>query len=75
MGKRQIRIFRKDIVLKKTEIVGREGHVILTDHVVFNGKILEITDRQLILQDLRLNKHVLDLTQLVEVVYDKETVF
>ena len=73
MGKRQVRIFRKDIALKKSEILHKTGHVILTDHVVFTGHILDITETGLVLKDFRFNNHVLELNQVLEFVYDIET--
>ena len=73
MGKRQVRIFRKDILLKKSEIEGKPGHVIMADHVVHNGQIMEITDSHLLLRDPRFNIHALALSAIEEVVYDKET--
>ena len=73
MGKRQIRISRKDILLKKAEIEGKEGHVIMADHVVHNGQILAVSDNYVELRDPRFNKHKLDIGAILEVVYDKET--
>lgn len=73
MGKRQIRIFRKDIVFKKDEILTKIGHVILADHVVFTGRVLEISEDNLVLEDFRFNNHVLKLSQVLEIVYDIET--
>ncbi len=73
MGKRQVRISRKDILLKKSEIEGKPGHVILANHVVHNGQILEITDSHLVLRDPRFHKHSLEIDAILEVVYDKET--
>ena len=73
MGKRQVRIFRKDILSKKSEIEGKPGHVILSDHVVHHGQFLEVTESHLLLRDPRFNKHTLELGAIEEVVYDKET--
>lgn len=73
MGKRQIRIFRKDIVLKKAEILNKIGHVILADHVVLTGRVLEISEDSLVLENFRFNNHLLNLNQVLEIVYDIET--
>ena len=73
MGKRQIRILRKDILAKQSEILGKTGHVILSDHVVFNGLIEEINQTHLKLRDPRFNQHNLEIAAIEELVYDKET--
>ncbi|MGV3587744.1 MAG: hypothetical protein ACO1OF_12120 [Adhaeribacter sp.] len=73
MGKRQVRISRKDILLKKAELEGVTGHVIMADHVVHNGQILAVSDSQLELRDPRFNKHKLEMGAILEIVYDKET--
>jgi hypothetical protein len=73
VGKRQVRVFRKDILLKKSDIEGKPGHVIMSDHVVHNGQILEVTESHLVLLDPRFNKHSLEMDTIEEVVYDKET--
>jgi len=73
VGKRQFRILRKDILQKRAEILGRQGHVIMADHVVHSGTIREITDTYLLLVDPRKGTHQLPFLALAEVVYDKET--
>jgi hypothetical protein len=73
MGKRQFRILRKDLLPKQAEIVGRTGHVILADHVVHNGRIREISDAHLILENARTGRHQFNMATIVEVVYDQET--
>jgi len=73
VGKRQFRILRKDILQKRAEILGRQGHVIMANHVVHNGTIQEITDTYLTLIDPRKGVHQLPFLALEEVVYDKET--
>ncbi|MDB5262224.1 MAG: hypothetical protein JWQ14_1505 [Adhaeribacter sp.] len=73
MGKRQVRIFRKDIFLSKFEIEGKTGHVIMADHVVHNGLILQVTERHLVLRNPRFKEYPLNLDAIEEVVYDKET--
>lgn len=73
MGKRQIRIFRNNILLKRSEIEGNFGHVILANHVVHNGQILEITEHQVVLLNPRRQKQTFDLAAILEVVFDKET--
>jgi len=73
VGKRQFRILGKDILQKRAEILGRQGHVIMDDHVVHSGTIQEITDAYLTLVDPRKGIHQLSFLALAEVIYDKET--
>jgi len=73
VGKRQVRILRNDILRKRIEIQGKQGHVILADHVVHNGQILDVTENHLLLRDPRFNQHRLELAAIQEVIYDKET--
>jgi hypothetical protein len=73
MGKRQFRILRKDLLPKQSEIVGKKGHVILLDHVVHNGLIRGISADMLTLEDSRAGQHQLNMTTILEVVYDQET--
>ncbi|WP_026462860.1 hypothetical protein [Adhaeribacter aquaticus] len=75
MGKRQVRVLRKDIIAKQAEFLGKSGHVILSDHVVFNGLIEEINPTQLKLRDPRFKKHFLEISAIEELVYDIETEF
>lgn len=73
MGKRQFRILRKDLLPKQAEVVGKTGHVILSDHVVLNGLIREIAADHLILENSRSGRHHLNMATITEVVYDQET--
>jgi hypothetical protein len=73
MGKRQFRILRKDLLPKQADLVGKNGHVILADHVVYNGRILDISDAYLMLENSRLGRHQLNMATILEVVYDQET--
>jgi hypothetical protein len=73
MGKRQFRILRKDLLPKQAEMLGKTGHVILTDHVVLNGLIRAISADHLMLENSRSGRHQLKMATIAEVVYDQET--
>jgi hypothetical protein len=73
MGKRQFRILQKDLLPKQAEMVGRQGHVILADHVVHSGLILGISASHLILENSRSGKLQFSMAAILEVVYDQET--
>jgi hypothetical protein len=73
MGKRQKRIFRKDIYNHVQELLERRTvQVILRSKVVLNGDILKLTDAELQLQDHRFSRHTFPLEQVEEIIYDIE---
>ena len=74
MGKRQTRIFTKELK-KFPSIVGLEVNVLLRNNTVFHGKLLQIDQQTLTLKDLRLKKHVLLLIEVEEIMIDKEAMY
>ncbi len=76
MGKRQIRIFRKDLVNHADELLRQPGvQVVLRSRVVLHGLLEKLTLEQLQLQDQRFSRHLLPLDQVDEVIYDVEAPF
>ncbi|MFC5269391.1 hypothetical protein [Adhaeribacter terreus] len=73
MGKRQVRIFQKNLVDKKAEIGKREVQLILTDNRVFHGTVNEFSDVSLCIRDYRQRLHTFELGEIQELVYDLET--
>lgn len=45
----------------------------MSDHVVHNGQILEVTESRLVLRNPRFYNHLLEISAIQEIVYDKET--
>jgi ribosome maturation factor RimP len=74
MGKRQTRIFTKELK-EFSSIVGLEVNVLLRNNTVFHGKLLQIDQQTLTLKDLRLKKHVLLLIEVEEIMIDKEAMY
>jgi ribosome maturation factor RimP len=74
MGKRQTRIFTKELK-EFPSIVGLEVNVLLRNNTVFHGKLLQIDQQTLTLKDLRLKKHVLLLIEVEEIMIDKEAMY
>lgn len=73
MGKRQIRIHRKDLHHRAPELLQQPFvQVLLQSRTVFSGKPLHLSKQELQLQDLRFNRHTLPLEQVEEVIYDVE---
>lgn len=73
MGKRQIRIFRKDLVSRALELMQRqEVQVVLQNKVVLNGVLRELQSEGLQLEDHRFNRHRVPLEQVSEIIYDVE---
>ena len=73
MGKRQVRIFQKNLAEKAPEIAGREVHIILSDNRVFHGTLNEFSDVSLCIKDYRQRLHTFGLGEIQELVYDLET--
>lgn len=76
MGKRQIRIFRKDIPEHIPDLLlQRAVQVVLRSRVVLHGVLLKLTPEQLQLQDQRTGKHVVPVEQVEEIIYDVEAAY
>lgn len=73
MGKRQTRIFQHQIKEKSALLTDQEANITLQNQTTFHGIILEVTDENLKLQDMRLKKHILLLKDITEVIIDKTT--
>ena len=73
MGKRQVRIFQKNLAGKGAEITGLEVHIILSDNRVFHGTLNEFSDVSLCIIDYRQRLHTFGLGEIQELVYDLET--
>lgn len=73
MGKRQFRIFRKDLLSRRFELLQSPAvQVVLRSKVVLAGKLKELDEKGAELQDLRFNYHAFPLEQVEEIIYDVE---
>ena len=70
MGKRQMRIFQRDILPQAASLIGKEANVVLSNHATLHGVVLDITDNNLIIRDMRLKKNTVPLAQISEVTLD-----
>jgi hypothetical protein len=75
MGKRQTRIFQKDIAAALPDLQQRDAHVVQRSGKVLRGIITAISDRHLTLLNQRLHPHSVALEEIEEIVYDRETAF
>ena len=73
MGKRQVRIFQKNLLDKRTDVLNREVHIILSDNRVFHGIVNEFSDVSLCIIDYRQRLHKFRPDEIQELVYDLET--
>ncbi|WP_114781636.1 hypothetical protein [Botryobacter ruber] len=76
MGKRQIRVLRKNVPdqlphLQQQPLV----QVILRSKAVYQGRIRRFNLDKLELMDRRSIRHVVPLEQIDEIIYDKEAAF
>ncbi|WP_266202806.1 hypothetical protein [Pontibacter kalidii] len=73
MGKRQIRIFRRDLLDHQFELLQSPAvQVVLRSRVVLNGKLKRLDANGAELQDLRFDYHTFPLEQVEEMIYDVE---
>ncbi|MCX2739689.1 hypothetical protein [Pontibacter anaerobius] len=73
MGKRQIRIFRNNLLNRRFELLQTPSvQVVLRDKVVLTGKLKELNEKGAELQDQRFNHHTFPLEQVEEMIYDVE---
>ena len=75
MGKRQTRIFSKDLVNKYSSIAGLEVNIVLRNKTVLHGRPVQIEQQTLIIKDLRSKTHKLQLSEIEEIIIDKETIY
>jgi len=76
MGKRQTRIFRKDIPQHVQQLLAQKSvQVVLRNKVVLTGLLLQVSPEQLQLQDYRFHKHTLPVEQVEEIIYDTEAAY
>lgn len=73
MGKRQVRIFQKNLAQLSPELIGREVQVILSDNRVFHGRLNEFSGVSLCIIDYRQRLHTFQSDAIQELVYDLET--
>ncbi len=73
MGKRQVRIFRKNIPEHIPELLLQKAvQVVLRSKVVLHGTLKQLTTAQLQLEDRRFGKHVVQVADVEELIYDVE---
>ncbi|OKL41900.1 hypothetical protein [Pontibacter flavimaris] len=73
MGKRQVRIFRRNLLEHQLELLQSPAvQVVLRSRVVLTGKLKGLDEKGAELQDLRFNFHTFPLEQVEEMIYDVE---
>lgn len=75
MGKRQFRIGQKDLIAKAGELEGQKAQVILNNNRVLTGLLQKITPSEVLLKDGRFNLHRIAPDDVLEVMYDRETLY
>ena len=73
MGKRQIRLFRKDIGSALESLLQKDAHVVMRSSRVWRGVITKLQGDHLTLVNHRLQPQTLDLNEVEEIIYDRET--
>jgi hypothetical protein len=75
MGKRQVRIFNRELIARQAEILQQEVQVVLQNGAVVQGKATAFTADKITVTDKRFHKHALAITEVAEVVFDKESLY
>ncbi|WP_187260954.1 hypothetical protein [Pontibacter beigongshangensis] len=76
MGKRQIRVYNKDILAQVPELLLQPVvQVVLHTNVVIQGRLRTIDPINAELWDRTFERRVLPLQQIKEIIYDKEAAF
>lgn len=70
MGKRQIRIFNKDILSRSTEVINREANLILYGKKTLHGNIMKLEKDIFTVKDTILRIHKVGLTDIEEINFD-----
>ncbi len=76
MGKRQYRVFRRDITAQRQELLQqRSVQLVQRNKMVLQGQLLKLGSIQLELLDGRNHTHIVPLHLIEEIIYDKETAY
>jgi hypothetical protein len=76
MGKRQFRIFRKDILNHVPDLLVQPSvQVVQSNRVVMQGLVQSVNEERLELVDGRRHKHIVPMHLIEEIIYDKEAAF
>jgi hypothetical protein len=75
MGKRQIRIFAKDISKQLPALTDQEVNILLKNGTVFHGIIRHSPGSGLIMKDMLGRNHTLVMENVAEIILDKETLY
>lgn len=75
MGKRLFRIFAKEIPSKIHTLTGTELNLVLQNKKTYHGRILNTEGGEVVLQDFLHGMLRFRISDITEVVYDKESAF
>lgn len=75
MGKRQIRIFEKDIEAKLQDLVQKELNLILKNDLTLRGEIYSYDQSHVYLKDTIRRKHVIEKSAIAEIIIDHTTLY
>lgn len=75
MGKRQARIFAKDIPIKLLELVHKEVNILLKNGTVFHGIINNTASSAIHLTDMLGRKHIVEISLIAEIILDIESLY
>ena len=75
MGKRLVRIFGKDIPARVKELISIELNVVLKNKSTLHGTLTRLENNYLTIRDMRRRDHQLNLSDVEELVFDREAAY
>jgi len=75
MGKRLIRILGKDIPTRVKELISIELNVVLKNKATIHGVLTKLENNSIIIKDMRLRDHQINLSDVEELVFDREAAY
>jgi hypothetical protein len=75
MGKRQTRIFAKDILQQLPVIINQEANVLLKNGTVFHGIFQQSATSGFLLKDMLGRSHIIAAEDIAAIILDKEALY
>ncbi|MCU0447462.1 MAG: hypothetical protein MUE85_21400 [Microscillaceae bacterium] len=71
MGKRQIRVFERELSEKIPSLLNIELNIVLKNDTTLRGKIIKHQNQKILFKDTILRLHSLKIIDIAEIIWDK----
>lgn len=75
MGKRQIRIFQRDIPNKISLILNKEANIVFSNKTTIHGTVVKIESTIFTIKDFKRVNHKVNLSDIVEINFDQVALY